>query len=246
MAMYEEMTAQGRWLFKYRSYLPLIMVGLLFWGIICRGSMHETKSFTIFWPYICLGVSYLGLFVRIVTIGHTPRGTSGRNTKNQVANELNSTGIYSVVRHPLYLGNYLVALGLFMYSTDWEVMVIYSLIYWVYYERIMFAEEEFLRGKFGPVYTEWAARTPAFIPAMHKYHPARLRFSVRNIIRREYPIAFFLPMFYALLETIRQAYSGEIWLPPQPWQWLFGVAIGCYLIIRVIDKTTRLLKVEGR
>ncbi|MGB8874133.1 MAG: hypothetical protein WCC75_12145, partial [Desulfobaccales bacterium] len=44
--------------------------------------------------------------------GLPPRGTSGRNTQGQVAETLNTTGIYSLVRNPLYLGNFLIWLGL--------------------------------------------------------------------------------------------------------------------------------------
>jgi hypothetical protein len=33
----------------------------------------------------------------------------------------------------------------------------------------MFAEEQFLRKKFGALYTDWAAKTPAFIPSFAKF-----------------------------------------------------------------------------
>ena len=49
-------------------------------------------------------------------VGFTPRGTSGRNTKEgQVAESLNTLGMYSMCRHPLYLGNLLMWLGIVMY-----------------------------------------------------------------------------------------------------------------------------------
>ena len=34
------------------------------------------------------------------------KNTSGRNTHDQVADSLNTSGIYSIVRHPLYVGNF--------------------------------------------------------------------------------------------------------------------------------------------
>ena len=43
----------------------------------------------------------------------------------------------------------------------WWLPVIYSLAFWIYYERIMFAEEAFLRQKFGETYRRWAATTPS-------------------------------------------------------------------------------------
>jgi len=61
---------------------------------------------------IFLGVSILGETIRIFTVGYAPRNTSGRNTiAGQIADELNTSGIYSLVRHPLYLGNFFIWLG---------------------------------------------------------------------------------------------------------------------------------------
>ena len=49
--------------------------------------------------------------IRIYTVGTTPAGTSGRNRDKQIAEKLNKTGVYSIIRHPLYLGNLLIWLG---------------------------------------------------------------------------------------------------------------------------------------
>jgi len=75
--------------------------------------------------------------------GYAPRGTSGRHTLRQEAKRLNSSGMYSLLRHPLYLGNALMWLGISLFVHVWWVVVISMLIFWIYYERIMFAEEEF-------------------------------------------------------------------------------------------------------
>jgi len=101
------------------------------------------------WELFCLGVSLLGLYIRVMTIGYRPHGTSGRNTHGQVAETLNTEGMYSITRHPLYLGNYFNWLGLALFTHDWWLPVIVSLAFWLYYERIMFAEESFLEEKFG-------------------------------------------------------------------------------------------------
>ena len=51
-------------------------------------------------------VSLFGLAVRVRTAGHTPDRTSDRRTaEGQVADEPNTTGIYSVMRNPLYFGD---------------------------------------------------------------------------------------------------------------------------------------------
>jgi protein-S-isoprenylcysteine O-methyltransferase Ste14 len=71
------------------------------------------------------------------------------------------TGAYSIARHPIYFGNFFIGLGFALYCASFWVVAVFVLLFWVYYERIMFAEEEFLRRTFGKAYESWAARTPA-------------------------------------------------------------------------------------
>jgi len=101
-------------------------------------------------------ISLCGLAIRVYTVGHTPANTSGRNTAGQLAESLNTTGIYSLVRHPLYLGNFFMWLGVALLIANFWFVIAFVFAYWIYYERIMFAEEQFLRTKFGPTYVEWA------------------------------------------------------------------------------------------
>ena len=103
------------------------------------------REMTTTWGLFSLLVGLLGLFSRILVVGHTPQNTSGRNTREQIAEVLNTTGWYSVVRHPLYLGNYLMGLGIALFPFVWWVPIIYTLSFALYYERIMVAEEDFLR-----------------------------------------------------------------------------------------------------
>ena len=121
-----------------------------------------------------------------LVVGYAPVRTSGRNTRNQIADSLNTTGLYSIVRHPLYLGNFLIGLGISLVSWVWWLPLIYTLLFGIYYERIMFAEEAFLRRKFGGEFEDWAAATPAFWPRISQWRRPALPFSFRNVLRREY------------------------------------------------------------
>jgi protein-S-isoprenylcysteine O-methyltransferase Ste14 len=128
----------------------------------------------------------LGFFIRAITIGTTPKGTSGRNTEKQIAEQLNTVGIYSVLRHPLYVGNYFMWAGIVVYTMNFSFFMIFSLAYWLYYERIMFAEERFLEKKFGATYLNWSLQVPAFIPSFAKYQKSTVPFSAKAVFRREY------------------------------------------------------------
>ena len=146
MPLIEEYIKTGNWLFKYRSYLPISLFVLYYIGLIQVDI--SSKLFQQYnWLVFCFCVSLLGQFIRIISVGKVPIGTSGRNTKQQKAVSVNKSGIYSIVRPPLYLGNYFMWLGMILLIPIIWLQIVFSLIYWIYYERIMISDEEFLGDK---------------------------------------------------------------------------------------------------
>ena len=139
MALIEEFNKSGNWLFKKRSFIPVVLY--VFATIVLFIDVKESIPFfaTFWWGIICIAVSMFGLLIRAFTIGFTPSGTSGRNTKKQVAENINTKGIYSVVRHPLYLGNLFMWLGIILFVGNTWFYIVGLLLFWIYYERIMFA-----------------------------------------------------------------------------------------------------------
>ena len=162
MALIQSMEATGAKLFKYRGQIPVLIFVLalpLMWFTNSNLYVWETWGSPLMVVCtVCAAVLTLaGLALRAYTVCTTPKGTSGRNTARQVADHLNTKGIYSVVRHPLYLANYLIWAGLLVFTMNICVFLVVSLVYWIYYERIMMAEEAFLRSKYGDEFEEWAA-----------------------------------------------------------------------------------------
>jgi protein-S-isoprenylcysteine O-methyltransferase Ste14 len=246
MALREEFEKCGRWMFRWRSYLPLLMVGILIMSLRNFHYLAYSEGMDELWETFCLCVSFFGLGIRIFTIGHTPAGTSGRNTREQVADTLNTTGIYSVVRHPLYLGNFFIWLGIVLFAHQWPLTLICVLSYWLYYERIMFAEEAYLRAKFGIVFEDWADKTPAVIPSFRNWKKADLPFSLRNVLKREYNGFFVIILSMSLLEA-----TGNIFVEGKPefdmmWSIILSIGFVIWLTLRTLKKKTALLHVEGR
>ena len=163
-----------------------------------------------------------------------------------MADELNTTGIYSVVRHPLYVGNFFIWLGVALYPHNWMVVLLCLAVFWLYYERIIIAEEAFLAEKFGPAFEAWAHATPAFLPNFCRYRPSARGFSLRNVLKREYP-AFSGIIFTMFLLEVAGSYEvqGHFTLYTF-WTVLLVVAAGTHLLLRTLKKHTRLLHVPGR
>jgi protein-S-isoprenylcysteine O-methyltransferase Ste14 len=190
MALQEVFEKQGIWLFRYRGILPFFIL-LIGTAMFIRTKVYpetffiEDTPYETFYQMFCLLISLFGLWIRVYTVGHTPRNTSGRNVKEQVADTLNTSGIYSIVRHPLYLGNFFMWLGPALLTGNFWFIVAFCLLYWLYYERIMYAEEQFLRRKFGKIYTDWAQKVPAFIPKFNNFSQTNLSFSWKKVLWQE-------------------------------------------------------------
>lgn len=246
MPLIEELTRSGRWLFRWRSYLPLAFIGLTAWAMATRDPPTAVESLRVPWEFFCVAIGFAGFCVRAWTVGHTPRGTSGRGTRGQEAETLNTTGAYSVVRHPLYVGNFLMGLAVALFPMLWWLVVIYALAFWLYYERIMLAEEAFLRDRFGEAFTRWADETPAFLPAPGRYRPPRLPFSLRNVLRREYNGAFAVVASLFVLDVAGVWHiEGRLGAHPR-WVWILAIGAGLWLTALTVKRKTRWLEVPGR
>jgi len=246
MTLHEEFERAGNWLFRRRGYLPLLLLPI---PVAAMAGVHypaHIHGLDLAWEGACLLLSLLGLGVRVATVGFVPRGTSGPNTRRLVADSLNTTGTYSVVRHPLYVGNYLMWLGVAAFPRAWWSPLLASLAFWLYYERIMFAEEEFLRRKFGPLYTSWAAITPAFLPRLTLWRRPEARFCLLTVLRREHSSLLALMASLTVLEVASEhAYTGRVVVDPV-WGTALAATLVLCLAVRVVKHRTRLLHVEGR
>jgi protein-S-isoprenylcysteine O-methyltransferase Ste14 len=207
---------------------------------------HGDARLDAAWEVLCLLVASAGLLLRVFTVGHSPRGTSGRNTREQQAESLSTSGMYSVVRHPLYLGNFFMGLGVAMFPRAAWLPLVYVLVFWIYYERIMLAEEAFLRERFGARFETWARRTPAMIPNPRLWIPPDLPFSFRTVLRREYSgvlgviVALFVLEFIGDLRTEHRAEIDPMWAV------LLTGAVLLWVLLRTLKRNTRLLDVDGR
>ena len=189
MTIKKSLEVSGNFLFKYRGHIPLIVFILVvpisfltpYKTYASYHGLNETILFT------ALFLIFSGHLIRARTVGKRTIQTSGRNRSHQVAQVLNKIGWYSLVRHPLYFGNYLIWLGLAIFLSNFWFVIILSLLFWIYYERIMFAEEVFLEEKFGGEFTDWASKTPSFFPSFKNYVPNLCPFSWRIVAKNEYP-----------------------------------------------------------
>jgi protein-S-isoprenylcysteine O-methyltransferase Ste14 len=242
----EQMQRTGNWFFKWRSYLPILCTGLILLALRNFKFPYGSHKLDQMWELLCFAISLAGLIIRIITVGFVPKGTSGRNTKTLKASTLNTTGMYSLLRNPLYFGNSIIWLGVSLFARLWWLTAILLLIFWLYYERIIMAEEEFLIQRFGQQFIDWAQRVPAFFPDFRNWKKPQLAFSWKSVLKRENSTLFIIILMFFGMEEISSLISTGCFEADFMWFSFFIIGFLLYSILLILKKNTTLLDVPGR
>ena len=230
--MYQhELARSGKRLFFIRGtyiYTVIAIATLIAWCTRDMGPFRTMEGDCV-WFWLSLGVASLGALVRVFTSGWAALGTSGRAKVAAEASELNTTGPYSLVRNPLYVGRILNFTGLAMLSGSWVFGAIVFLLGVLIYERISTYEEEFLRGKFGEAHAAWAEDVPSLIPRFHGWVPPKYPFWWKRMIWREQNKLFLLATGVFLTWWARSGF--DVAALHGPWVTAYAVLVVIRFII---------------
>jgi protein-S-isoprenylcysteine O-methyltransferase Ste14 len=244
---------QGRWLFHRRSVIGLALVpffALALWQPgFPAGSLSPAGLDVLSLAGLLLSLA--GLMLRAFTVATVPEHTSRRSTRQLSAQTLNTRGMYSLVRHPLYLANAVVATGFALAVGSLWFMAVFQLAHALYIERIMACEDRFVAQTHGADWEAWAAHTPAIVPRHLRWTPPALGWSVRTILRREYNSVCLVTTAFFVLQisrgTLAAHESPGAWLRQNPaWGAIFAAGLLVLLVLRTLKRHTRLLHVPGR
>jgi protein-S-isoprenylcysteine O-methyltransferase Ste14 len=152
-------------------------------------------------------VAVIGLAIRAWASGHLK--------KNQ---ELATSGPYAHTRNPLYLGTFLLGMGVAIGSGALWFVAVFAAVYLAIYVPVMLAEADTMRSLFADEYQEYSKQVPLFVPRFTPYgtygpqsYAAQLKrprwrrgtqFDLSLYMRhREYRAALGFAVVYALLAT---------------------------------------------
>ena len=168
--------AYGNFLFKYRGVLPvpIIIFSLVYYYF------SNSYEITQFQYLLSLFISISGLILRVYAVGFTFHKTSGKNTAKQIAESLNTSGIYSVLRNPLYLANFLNWLGIVLLLSD-IILTVFIILFFIHiYYYIILVEENFLKEKFKKKYEEYLNLVPRIIPSLKNWKEPVTDFNIKK------------------------------------------------------------------
>jgi protein-S-isoprenylcysteine O-methyltransferase Ste14 len=123
------------------------------------------------WTRLPLGelVKWLGIIIAIPPLFYLVWVHRHLDTQWSIALELQedhkliTSGPYSRVRHPMYLGIFVYTTGLILIASDLLVFVFFAFSIWVNYRRIP-SEEEMMIEQFGDEYREYMKQTGRLFP----------------------------------------------------------------------------------
>lgn len=152
-------------------------------------------------------IAVAGELIRCWAVGY-----SGETTRNDVvtAPELITSGPYAYVRNPLYIGNFVTAVGFAIAFTGRNCPVMKCLLgggslvaMAAVYAAIVPHEEAFLRETFGDAYERYCERVPRIVPQLHPAPGGTQRWRAETL--RSAESKTFLTFAAMLLALVRRA-----------------------------------------
>ena len=117
----------------------------------------------------------IGEFFRLWGCGHLVK------TK-----ELIISGPYAYVRHPLYLGTYLIGFGFSLAAGMWWFLVLFQAAFLLYYyPRKEIIESSRLAAHYGEEYLVYMKSVPALLPSLKAYKKSGLKWSFGKILKND-------------------------------------------------------------
>jgi len=218
----------GKFLFRFRSFTPLPLIVLTF-------VLFKPLSPSLHWTLIGLAIACAGEAIRMISVGYAGSGTSGRENFLK-AESLNTTGLYSLVRNPLYWGNGFIFCGLLTVYAHPLALILFAAFLFLQYHFIVLAEESFLAERYGQAYADYGRRVNRWLPRSSGYARPGRPFDAKKVFFKENDSCFNL-LFTALLilaykETV---FTGR----PSHWPFFAGAAVCLvlfYAVVKILKK----------
>ena len=187
------------------------------------------------WDFFCLAIALAGLGVRATVAGYR-QGTDPER--------LYVTGFYSIVRHPIYIANFLILFSGILLFKSALFAALAAVVAVLYYERLVLARERLLLEAHGDAFREWAENTPTIIAKFSAWKTPVERFDPRAAIRREaVPFALVALMFFTIESLEAVVIEGDNFIA---WtlhevHWLILLVIGLAIVWAQLSRVWSIL-----
>ncbi|MBP7722879.1 MAG: phospholipid methyltransferase [Alphaproteobacteria bacterium] len=239
------MTEQKNWLvktgdffFKYRNYLFPLIIAVLFISFPVPGQYFGRPELEEWKDTFAIAFILSGLAFRSLTIGWAYIKRGGMN-KEVYADTLVKSGLFGVCRNPLYVGNMMVYIGVFILHGHPIVVATGIALYTFIYVAIIAAEEFYLRNKFGAEFSNYCNDVPRWLPRFGKYRQSiqGMNFSFRRSILKDYSTIFNAVLAIALVEGLEHYHFA-----PPTYEAALKFAVALLMLATVMLVTVKYIK----
>lgn len=147
----------GELLFRLRDYTPIPFVIVM----IIFAAVNQTSLIIGTVLMVC------GETIRIKGVSHI--GGVSRTKTYSTGQRLITSGLFSHVRNPLYIGNFFLSVGIVVLSNVHPYFTLtFILFFFLQYVPIVSWEENNLKRVFGQEFEVYMSRVPRWLPALTK------------------------------------------------------------------------------
>jgi protein-S-isoprenylcysteine O-methyltransferase Ste14/phosphohistidine phosphatase SixA len=179
------------------------------------------------WDFFCLSIAFAGLAIRATIAGY---GQGTDIEAKDTATRLDVSGLYSIVRHPAYVANFLILLAGILLFKSAIFTALAAVVIFFYYERLALSREKLLLETHGDAFRAWAERTPAFLAKFSQWKAPEPAFSFRLAMKREAATLALIGLMFFTIEALQavivEQYNFFSWvLHEAHWATLLAVSL---------------------
>lgn len=151
----------------YRLYYNIVSLALFGWVMSAYGNTAVLYVVPGVWSLVLYGMQLVFLVVLCVCVSQTGTaeflGIAGPTQEDMKTHRLIISGLYRVVRHPLYLFSILFLISNPVISVRWLLLTVISTMYFIVGALI---EERRLLKEFGSYYQAYQRTVPFILPRL--------------------------------------------------------------------------------
>jgi protein-S-isoprenylcysteine O-methyltransferase Ste14 len=140
-------------------------------------------------------IACFGALIRVWAAGYIDKGMA-----------LAQEGTYAMTRNPLYLGSFLMAVGVLLAGQGYWLLLPFGIFFLVFYLPVMKREEQELLHGYGDEFLGYSRRVPMFFPSFRAASPHSTSFLWARVFRnREHRtlLGLALTEIYLILRSFR-------------------------------------------
>lgn len=143
--------------------------------IIMTGFLFAFRNLYPRNPFLDDALDFLGFIVLLTGVLLRMAARGHKKSHSQRSEKLVTSGPYTLVRNPMYLGSFLMGAGFILMVWPWWSLPLFAALFYARFTRQIIKEEAYLLKIGDEGYARYCKRVPRIFPSLRHLPQARLR-----------------------------------------------------------------------